>query len=283
MKLASDQMLLVAILSAALSVQVCGAIGITDGIKDGMKDGMKDGNLRRKRNDKAFEVRSDVPEIKDSEFMLSPEEHLEDLWSRAMTKDEKEMLGSDRFLQMSLSFSIPTRPPSEGRPTTPRPTPQPTNGNLTAAPSFAPSSVSVPTLNPTQSPSLSPSAPTSGTTAPSANCLTGTTRSEYLLGVLTPVSDAALLVDPNTPQGMAFAFIVEDTFIEDPCTFPTIEQRFGLVTFYYATIGASWTSNDAWLSPTSECTWLGVTCTPVTNTTVEKLQLGKYIFLLLIF
>lgn len=277
MKLASDPMLLVAILSAALSVQLCGAIGI--------KDDMKDGNLRRKRNDKAFEVRSDVPEIKDSEFMLSPEEHLEDLWSRAMTKDEKEMLGSDRFLQMSLSFSIPTRPPSEGRPTTPRPTPQPTNGNQTTAPapSSAPSSVNLPTLNPTQSPSLSPSAPTSGTTAPSANCLTGTTRSEYLLGVLTPVSEAALLVDPNTPQGMAFAFIVEDAFIEDPCTFPTIEQRFGLVTFYYATIGASWTSNDAWLSPTSECTWLGVTCTPVTNTTVEKLQLGKYRFLLLIF
>lgn len=237
-----DTLLLAVVLTATWSMQMCeGSSSIG-------------GHLRRKRNNRQPEVQVERPKVHDSEFMLEPEEHLEDLWNRAMTVDETKA-NNDRYLQMSLSFSMATRPPTPPLPTTPIPTGGPTPG---------------PTLNPTNSPSGG-----GGSTAPTANCLTGTTREAYLLDILSAVTDTSLLLDPATPQGQAFSWIVSDPLMFDPCVYPTIEQRYGLATFFFGTSGSLWIDNTDWIGGVVECQWFGITCDTMTNTTVEKLQLRK--------
>jgi hypothetical protein len=253
MRKSIDTLLLAVVLTATWSMQMCEASSKTGG------------NLRRKRNDKQPETQVERTKVHDSEFMLEPEEHLEDLWNRAMTVDETEAK-NDRYLQMSLSFSMATKPPTPPLPTTPLPTGGPT-------PTPAPSLVT-PTLNPTLNPTSSPSGGDSSM-APSANCLTGTTREAFLLDVLSAVTATSLLLDPLTPQGQAFTWIVADPLMFDPCTYPTIDQRYGLATFFFGTAGSLWIDNTDWIGGVPECQWFGITCDPMTNTTVEKLQLRK--------
>ena len=95
--------------------------------------------------------------------------------------------------------------------------------------------------------------------------------------ILEPITDVDLLLDPTTPQGMAFNFIVnEDGYLsKDPCDATTIEQRYGLVTLYYATGGDTWTQNDGWLGFSHECNWFGVECHR-DSLQVKDLELGKY-------
>lgn len=236
--------------------------------------------------EKAPGVKAAHPAVPDSEFMLKSEEHLEDLWNRAMTVDKRDT-DNDRFLQLSMSFSMATRPPNQGRPTTPRPTP---SGTTAPAPSAAPSSSNPPSssfapspqttlITPTINPTLNPTgAPSSSSAAPSANCLSGTTREAFLLSVLTPITDASLLLDPLSPQGQGFNWIVnQDPLNFDPCVYPSIAQRYGLATFFFATSGSLWIANTEWLGPMNECAWFGITCDTTTNTTVEKLQLRKFL------
>jgi hypothetical protein len=59
----------------------------------------------------------------------------------------------------------------------------------------------------------------------------------------------------------------------DPCTYPTVLQRYVLVTFYYATNGDSWSEQTDWLSEQPECLWFGVGCNE--NDAVTELQLRK--------
>jgi hypothetical protein len=61
-----------------------------------------------------------------------------------------------------------------------------------------------------------------------------------------------------TPQGMAYFFLLDEepSFV---CS-PTVVQRYSLSTFYFATQGSVWTSNEGWLSSTQECSWFGVEC-----------------------
>ena len=78
---------------------------------------------------------------------------------------------------------------------------------------------------------------------------------------LGKVTEASLLDDASTPQGMAFRWILDtDPAQIDPCKYPTLEQRYALATFYYSTNGDDWTNTNAWLSGANECTWLGVKC-----------------------
>ena len=71
-----------------------------------------------------------------------------------------------------------------------------------------------------------------------------------------------VLEDESTPQGQAFDWIVGFDDTTDPCTYPTVAQRYALAVLFYATAGeTSWTSRTGWLSPSNECNnWLGVTC-----------------------
>jgi hypothetical protein len=232
-----DSLLLVAILSAAVSLKSCeGNAGL-------------DGSLRRKRIANAYEVQDHRKALADSEFMLKPEEHLEDLWSRGTTVDEDQWVLKDRYLQFSLSLSMATRPPTPPRPTTPRPTPAPTlPGNGTFAPTSAPS------FN-------------------STDCLEGNTREQYVLNVLSSITDLALLQNASTPQGAAYSWLAFEDLETDVCE-PFIE-RYGLATFYYSTSGDTWINNADWLSALDVCEWFGVTCDHITNSTVERLQLRK--------
>jgi hypothetical protein len=250
MRQAIDSLFRAVVLSAILSPHFCEAID------------RDNGSLRRKRNEDPSVVQLERKPITESEFnlvskgymKLAPEDHVEDLWNRAMAVDEKMKL-DERILQMSASFSMPTGP------TTPRPSP-------TVA--QRPSGSSLPSMVPSD-------APSGGSKPPTKDCLAGTTREEYLKKVLSKVSKSSDLNDPSSPQGSALAWISGlDPLGFDPCTYPTIEQRYGLATFYFATIGNNWIKNDNWLSAKPECEWFGVTCAEPGKSVIEKLQLRKY-------
>jgi len=96
-------------------------------------------------------------------------------------------------------------------------------------------------------------APTPG---PTELCYGDDTKEEYLLSILTSITDEAILLDEDTPQGMAFDYLLDN----DICGKTTIEQRYGLATLYFATNGLSWTNNEGWLGENQECEWYGVIC-----------------------
>lgn len=196
---------------------------------------VESGPLRKKRVD------SPKPSI---EKMLSSDRDMEDLWERASRIARKEM-ENFRLLQNSPDFSM-TMPSQDmpNRPPAPRPTP---------APNPSP-------IGPTSSP---------------GDCLMGRSREEYIFDLLTPITPADVLNDPDTPQGTAFDFLAnDDPALTDPCSSETIEQRYGLTTLYYSTQGAEWTDNTGWLGDGQECTWFGVVCGNSTAA-VSELVLGK--------
>jgi hypothetical protein len=104
--------------------------------------------------------------------------------------------------------------------------------------------------------------------------LAGQTREEYLLPILSEVTATDILLDPSTPQGMAFRYMAdEDPF--NPCL-TSVKQRYGLTTLYYSTGGETWTRSDGWLGETQECEWFGVICANVDDRSqVTGLRLGK--------
>jgi hypothetical protein len=78
----------------------------------------------------------------------------------------------------------------------------------------------VPVSSPVQTPSAAPT---------DDGCLHGRTPGQFLLDTLIEVSNADDLLDPATPQGSAFSFILNDTLVgADVCAYGTIEQRYGL-------------------------------------------------------
>jgi hypothetical protein len=79
--------------------------------------------------------------------------------------------------------------------------------------------------------------------------------------ILVQITDGPILTNPATPQGMAVRWILnEDPLQIDPCTYPTVEQRYALATFYFSTSGDNWIVNTGWLSVAGECDWFGITC-----------------------
>ena len=185
-------------------------------------------NLRRKRSENSGRgegVASSSLGIRKLEKVNAMA--MEDIWEQTaeMAKVEFE---TERLLRTSPDMSMPARPPSRPTPApSPRPTPPPDGG-------------------PTQAP---------------VDCLMGRTREEYIFDLLVPITPAQILNDPSTPQGMAFDYLAnEDPHLDNPCDSDTIEQRYGLTTFYYSTQGADWTDNQGWLGQDQECSWAGVEC-----------------------
>jgi hypothetical protein len=198
---------------------------------------------------------------------------LEDLWEQAASASQleletKRLLEHDSAFSMSMSMTIK-----------PTPAPAPT---LSPAPTKSPSPTSAPTISASPTIFGQTRAPTTPAPSepPTVDCLMGITRQEYLLDALTPITDESILVDPSTPQGMAFSYLVsDDPFLVNICKSTTIDQRFGLTTIYFATGGESWTNSDGWLGDSQECDWFGVSCAenavPLRATT---LSLGKRLF-----
>lgn len=168
------------------------------------------------------------------------------------------------------STPLPTPMPTPDSTPAPNPvsTPAPTPG-LTSAPTTAPTTDTIlqPTARPTPEPTLAPTPRASP--GPTRNC--NENREGYILDLLTPITDESILMDPSTPQGKAYLFLIGDEYMADPCG-KTVEQRYGLATLYFATDGSSWTNNQRWLLPVNECLWAGVTCNE--DGLVVELQLG---------
>ena len=105
-------------------------------------------------------------------------------------------------------------------------------------------------------------------------------RRDGLLMTLTETvtTDESVLMNPDSPQGLAFLWLVEiDPAQVDPCSYEGVEQRFILATLYYATTtdGSSWEAAAGWLTEAPECDWMGVTCQ---NDQVTGIELRTYFF-----
>lgn len=155
----------------------------------------------------------------------------------------------------SFSFSMPS-PPSPSAPSVPTPTrPTPSKAPI-------PSKAPVPSKAPIPSKAPTPTAPVPGfpTTSPFREC-NSLPRDVAFLRILDEVTPEAQLLDQATPQGMAYVWIIsEDPLQVSPCTYPTVEQRYALATFYYSTIGPQWTNQGNWLSGEPECQWTNIRC-----------------------
>jgi hypothetical protein len=162
----------------------------------------------------------------------------------------------------------PTDPPISAPTDTPVATP-------TDAPVAAPTDI--PVAAPTDVPLAAPTdAPTVATTVPLppfADCAT-LPRDEALQKILAEITDLSFLNDISVAQGKAVDWLLNSDPAEiDPCTFPTVVQRYGLATLYYSTNGDGWTNNSGWLSGANECMWTGISCE---TDKVNEILLGKY-------
>ena len=127
-----------------------------------------------------------------------------------------------------------------------------------------------PSVEPEIVPTASPA--TAMSSVPTNLPCAGLDRRAALLALLSPITMETTLLDTTTPQGMAFFWLEMTDTSNDPCSYPTVQQRYALATFYYATVGPSWTNNVGWLSALEECQWPQVTCE---GNNVQKLDLGE--------
>lgn len=148
-------------------------------------------------------------------------------------------------LLCDFSMSMPDEP-------TPTPAPAP------FAPTLPPARIpSTPAPNETPVPSPAPVTPT---LSPFAVC-SGLSRGEAFFQILRQISSPNDLSNPDTDQGFAYAFLVsEDPAAVDPCTYPSVEERYASVVLFSATVGENWTDSSGWLSAESECDWFGIEC-----------------------
>ena len=164
----------------------------------------------------------------------------------------------DFSMSMSMSMSMPSAP-SPSMPTTPAPQ-APTDAPQ--APTDPPAPVATPapvTSDPTLSPTLSPQ-----------TVCESLPREEAIEAILVQITDGPILTNPATPQGMAYRWLVNDDPLQiDPCTYPTVEQRYALATLYFGTEGAGWVDSTSWLSVAGECDWFGITCAGGMATSIE--------------
>jgi hypothetical protein len=160
-------------------------------------------STRRKRVTSNKNDQHSVAEVSElvTAAMDSVAETIEEMWARETAIAQKE-------LERQLFGILGSLPPF---PSVPVPTPKPI-----AMPSLAPDAVT-PTTK-----SVSP-------TAADDQCLDGRTPDQFLLDTLVEISSVVSLLNPATPQGQAFNFILNDTLVgEDVCAYTTIEQRYGL-------------------------------------------------------
>ena len=101
-------------------------------------------------------------------------------------------------------------------------------------------SMLIPTLSPVATPNpITTLVPVdiTPTIAPTLeNCLNGRTSEQYLLDTLAEITTSVdALLNPTTPQGQAFNFLLNDTLIADNdaiCNYTTLQQRYGLGMYF---------------------------------------------------
>ena len=192
-----------------------------------------------------------------------------DIWEKAsrIARGDIEalrLLHSVDMMSMSLSSSNDNidRPPTI--PSTSKPTSMPISDPM-------PSTVPVPTPSPQSIPS--PEGP--DLNPDPAPVVEETSRKEYIFNRLKVITQPEILLDPTTPQGKAYNYLAnDDTGIIDHSSYSTLEQRYGLTTFFFATSGNSWKEKYGWLGNQHECSWFGVDC--------DDIETSKYLTRLLL-
>lgn len=181
-----------------------------------------------------------------------------DIWDRASRLARSEI---ESFRLLNNSWDSAMSMPSGSRPHPSRPSADPP----ARPPAHAPTPVHP--IGPTSHPQP---------TGPPGDCLNGRSREEYLFDELSQVTPPNILNDPLTPQGMAYSFMVnEDPGLVDPCAIPTIQQRYGLTTFFFSTGGDKWFDSSGWLGADQECNWYGIECHRSSDT-VAAIELRKF-------
>jgi len=158
-------------------------------------------SLRRKRQNEQLHLlleghnAASLVAAAESTIDTAVSDSLEHLWERESARAAAEV---ERMLQGVGSM------PSTGAPGSASP--------LTMAP-FPPTSSFLPT----------------GSPAPTPDCLQGRSPEQYLLDEMLLITNVNLLLDPTTPQGNGFNFLLEDTTVrQNLCGYPSIAQRYGL-------------------------------------------------------
>ena len=118
-----------------------------------------------------------------------------------------------------------------------------------ASPSVSPTTNAMPTVVETLAPVANESP------APATDCLAGSDRGAYLIGTLSAITAPAQLLDPLSPQGMAYDWMSNLDTALDVCTYSTLDQRYAMATLYFSTKGDGWTKSAGWLTDVSECSW----------------------------
>ncbi|CAB9527450.1 LRR receptor-like serine threonine-protein kinase [Seminavis robusta] len=88
--------------------------------------------------------------------------------------------------------------------------------------------------------------------------------SDVELLVLEALSNHTLeaLEDPNSPQSLAYEWMMEDLDENNYTHTSRIRQRYALATLFYATGGHDWYNNENWLNQSvHECFWFSQECT----------------------
>ena len=96
-------------------------------------------------------------------------------------------------------------------------------------------------------------------------------RQDALLQTLNgTTTNATLLLDDTTPQGQAFAWLLNTDTTTPPCA-DNIPQRYGLAVLNYHWQGSLATTNSTtmWLTAAPECEWQYVTCDANASVVVE--------------
>lgn len=189
---------------------------------------------------------------------------------------------ADDDMSMSMPNSRPTGPPPT-TPTSPTSPPVPVDPPSVApvapvaptAPPVAPAAPTDTPVAPVVAPVVAPTAPSVPPVAPTTpdQCADGTSRDEFVREALSDITPLAILLDPATPQGKAFEWLVTADLETDVCTYATLESRYSMATLYYSTDGDNWTSSTNWISSLSECNWEFVLCDD--DEQVTHLSLGK--------
>lgn len=158
-----------------------------------------------------------------------------------------------------------------------------TSGN---APTKPPNNLGIPTMTPTffgEEPSTPSPVPPSPTCLPDnfslhalgrqIFCSNGLRREAVYLLQLRQVTAQNILQDPSTPQGKAYAFLVNyDSSTRGSCSVAGLVNRYVLMTLYFATNGDSWSDNTGWCEGSPFCSWTGVDCS---NGLITGINLGK--------
>jgi hypothetical protein len=203
-----------------------------------LSSGASDDSIRRKRQ----KVSVDPSELE--RFLIQDDER-EMKRVRGHQTERKTKVGKGNTVWDHLFMSFETEAPTPSPPGRDTAAPTRVAGIITATPTVAPTNL----------------------------LCAGISRSEAMLTLLSQVTDESLLQNPSTPQGVAYLWMLDgDPASIDPCTYATVEQRYGLATFFYSTGGDFWSFNTGWLSGMNECDWLGVNCEA--GTAVVGLRLG---------